>query len=90
MDTTIRKFGNALHLASYMGSEVLVRQLLEDMEDVNIIGGYFESPLIAGLEGDHSTIVDLLLDRGSEVNQLLPEHGSALHYAYGYRNKMLI
>ena len=90
MDTTIRNFGNALHLASYMGSEVIVRQLLERMEDINIIGGYFESPLIAGLKGDHPTIVDLLIDRGSEVNQILPEHGSALHYACEHRSKRLI
>ena len=89
MDTTIRKFGNALHLASYMGSEDIVRQLLEGMEDVNIIGGFFESPLIAGLKGDHPTIVDLLLDCGSEVNQFLPEHGSALHYACGHGSKGL-
>ena len=90
MDTTIRKFGNVLHLASYMGREVIVRQLLERMEDVNIIGGYFESPLIAGLRGKHPTIVDLLLDRGSDVNQFLPEHGSALHYACKHSSKRLI
>ena len=90
MDTTIRKFGNALHLASFMGNEVIVRQLLERMEDINIIGGYFESPVIAGLKGNHPTIVDLLLDRGSEVNQFLPEHGSALHYACGHGSKRLI
>ena len=90
VDTTIRKFGNALHLASYMGSEVIVRQLLERMEDINIIGGYFESPLIAGLKGDHPTIVDLLLDRGCKVNQFLPEYGSALHYACEHSSKRLI
>ena len=90
MDTTIREFGNALHLASYMGSEVIVRRLLENMEDFNIIGGYFESPLIASLKSDHPTIVDLLLDRGSEVNQLLPEHGCALHYACGHGSTRLI
>ena len=89
MDTTIRTFGNALHLASFMGSEVIVRQLLERMEDINSIGGYFESPLIAALKGDHPTVVDLLLDRGSEVNQVLPEHGSALHYACGHGSKRL-
>ena len=89
MDTTIRKFGNALHLASYMGNEVIVRQLLEHTEDINIIGGYFESLLFAGLKGDHPTIVDLLLDSGSEVNQFLPEHGSALHYACGHGSKRL-
>lgn len=90
VDTTIRSFGNALHLASYMGSEVIVCQLLERMEDINIIGGYFESPLIAGLKGDYPAIVDLLLDRGSDVNQILPEHGSALHYACGHGSQRLI
>ena len=81
MDTTIRKFGNALHLASFMGSEVIVRQLLERMEDVNIFGGYFETALIAGLKGGHPIIVQLLLDRGIEVNQYSSEHGFALHCA---------
>ena len=90
MDTTTRTFGNVLHLASYMGSEVVVRQLLEKMEDINTIGGYFESPLIAGLKGNHPTIVDLLLDRGSEVNQILPDHGSALHYACEHGSGRLI
>lgn len=81
VDTTIRKFGNALHLASYMGSEVIVRQLLERMEDVNIFGGYFETALIAGLKGDHPIIVEFLLDRGIEVNRFSPDHGFALHCA---------
>ena len=38
VEMTIRKFGNALHLASYMGSEVIVRLLFERMEDINIFG----------------------------------------------------
>jgi ankyrin repeat protein len=37
MDTTTRNFGNALHLASYMGSEVIIRQLLERMEDSGLL-----------------------------------------------------
>ena len=90
MDTTIRTFGNALHLASYMGSEVIVRQLLQRIEDINTIGGYFESPLIAGLEGDHTTVVDILLDRGVEVNHFLQQRGSALHYACEHSSKRLI
>lgn len=81
VDKTIRKFGNALHLASYMGSEVIVRQILERWEDVNNFGGYFETALIAGLKGDHPIIIDLLLDRGIEVNRYSPEHGFALHCA---------
>ena len=89
MDTTPRNFGNALHLASYMGSKVILRQLLERTEDINTLGGYFESPLIAGIAGDHPTIVGLLLNRGSDVNQFLPEHGSALHYACEHGSERL-
>lgn len=89
VDTTMRKFGNALHLASHMGSEVIVRQLLERMEDVNIFGGYFETALIASLKGDHPIIVELLLDRGIEVNRFSPEHGFALHCACASGNKKL-
>ncbi len=89
-DTHIRLFGNALHLASYMGSEVIVRQLLERTEDPNIFGGYFGSPLIAGLRGDHPIIVELLLDRGIEVNHCSPEHGFALHSACVQGNTKLV
>jgi len=90
MDTTTRNFGNALHLASYMGSEVIVRQLLERMEDVNIFGGYFGSPLIAALKGDHPIIVELLLDRDIEVNRSFPEHGSAWRYACAHGSGKLM
>ena len=90
VDRTIRKFGNALHLASYMGSEFIVRQLLERMEDANVFGGYFETPLIAGVKGNHLNVVNLLLDRGIDVNRFLLEHGSALHSACGHGNEILI
>jgi ankyrin repeat protein len=90
MDMTIRDFGNALHLASYMGSEAIVRQLLERIEDVNIFGGYFGSPLIAALKGDHPVVVKLLLDCGIDVNHCSPEHGFALHYACAHASKELI
>lgn len=72
-----------------MGSEVIVRQLLERMEDVNIFGGYFETALIAGLKGDHLIIVEGLLDRGIEVNRFSPEHNFALHCACASGSKEL-
>ena len=90
IDTTIRNFGNALHLASYMGSEVIVRHLLERMKTVNIFGGYFESPLIAGVEGNNITIVELLLNRDADVNRPSPVHGSALHAACAQGSKKMI
>jgi len=90
IDASIRKFGNALHLASYMGSSSIVRQLLGRMKNINIFGGYFGSPLIAALKGDHRDIVELLLDQDINVNWYSLEHGCALHYACRYRSKKLI
>ena len=55
----MRNFGNVLHLASYMSSEVITRQVLESMEDTNIFGSYFGSSLIASLKGNHPIIVEL-------------------------------
>ena len=81
MDTTLRLFGNALHLASYMGSEMIVREMLERMEDVNTFGGYFGSPLIAAVKGNHPNIVATLLRRAIDINHYAPEHGSTLHCA---------
>ena len=90
IDMTIRNFGNALHLASYMGSEVIVRYLLKRMKTVNIFGGYFESPLIAGVKGNNIRIVELLLNRDVDVNRISPEHGSALHAACARGSKKMI
>lgn len=90
IDTSIRSFGNALHLASYMGSVVIVRQLLEKTENVNIIGGYFASPLLAALDGGHERIVELLLDWKIDPNATSPEHGSAIHFAGGHRSEEMV
>lgn len=90
MDMTIRTFGNALHLASYLDCQGIVRYLLQGMEDVNIFGGYFESPLIAATKGNHTDIAVLLLDRGIGFDRSSPEHGSALRCACAHGNKKLI
>ena len=90
MDMTVRTFGNAFHLASYMGSEEIVRYLLQRMKDINIFGGYFESPLIAAVKGNHAVIAELLLDRGVNVGRSSPEHGSALRCACAHGSMKLI
>jgi len=90
MDTTLRTFGSALHLASYLGSQEIVCHLLQGMEDVNIFGGYFESPLIAAVKGNHAVIAELLLDRGVNVGRSSPEHGSALRCACAHGSMKLI
>ena len=81
IDTDIRDFGNALHLASYLGSETIFRHILQRTLDVNVFGGYFGSPLLAALAGNHAVIVELLLGHGIDVNYASSEHGTALHYA---------
>ncbi|KAL8777527.1 MAG: hypothetical protein Q9194_002505 [Teloschistes cf. exilis] len=81
-DNIISRFGNALHLASYMGIQDIVRLLLQRMADVNIFGGYSER--------GHPATVELLLDRGIEVNRLSPEHSTALHRACAHGNMTMI
>ena len=90
VNTELRGFGNALHLASHMGSEVIVRLLLDKGSDVNSSGGHFETALLAALEGDHPAIVDLLLSRGIDVNHASSKHGTALHYACFHRDKTIV
>ena len=90
MDMTVRTFGNAFHLASYMGSQAIVRHLLQRMKDINIFGGYFESPIIAAVKGNHAVIAELLLDRGVNVGRSSPEHGSALRCACAHGSMKLI
>ena len=90
VDIISRPFGNALHLASYLGSETIVGHMLDKIEDVNTFGGYFGSPLIAAVKGNHPSIVELLLRRAVDVNYHTPEHGFALLCACAHGNKQMI
>lgn len=63
----------------------MVRLLLDSGVDINSISGYFETALLATLEGDHLAIVELLVSRGINVNHSSLEHGTALHYACLHR-----
>lgn len=73
-----------------MGSEDILHQLLKRVEDVNIFGVSFESPLIAALAGDHPIIVELLFERNIEIDRSSPEHGSALRYACAHSSKQIV
>lgn len=88
--TEPRSFVNVVHLASFMGSEVIVRLLLDRGADVNSTSGYFETALLAALEGDHPALVELLLCRGINVNDSSSKHGTALHYACLRRSKATV
>lgn len=77
----MRSFGNAVHLASFIGSIPIMEVLLDSHADINSYGGYFETALAAALEGNHPRAVKTLVSRGIRVDQELAEHGTALQYA---------
>ena len=81
VNTETRDFGNALHLASFMGSEFIVKLLLDKGANIDSCGGYFETALLAALAGQHLSVVELLVSKGIRVNTGVLEHGTALHYA---------
>lgn len=90
VDIDIRSFGNALHLASYLGNEIIFRHVLKRISDVNVFGGYFGSSLLAALEGGHLVIVELFLDCNIDVNHSSSKHGTALGYACAHGMKRLV
>ena len=90
VNTESRSFGNALHLASFMGNEAVLQLFLDRGADINSTGGYFETALLAALMGNHLAIVELLLIRGISVNHFSSEHGTALHYACSNRSKATV
>ena len=89
-DTRIRPFGNALHLASRMGSEIIVNQILDKVHDVNTNGGYFGTPLIAAIKGGHEKIINMLLRWEIDLNYWSPGHGTALTRACAGGNVALV
>ena len=71
--------GNPLHLASFIGSILIVRKLIEKGADINDSCAPLGSALLAALRGNNKAVVELLLRRGINVNYILTQYGSALH-----------
>lgn len=90
VNTNPGRFGNALHLASFMGSEIIVRLLLDKGADVNATGGYFQTALLAAVEGYHPAIAELLLSRGINSNYSLSDNGTVLQNACLKQSKALV
>ena len=87
VSTETRSFGNALHLAAFIGSEMIVQLLLDGGADIDSVGGYFKTVLIAALAGKQQGIIKLLLSKSINVNTPVSEYGTALHYACSHGSK---
>ncbi|RDW59137.1 hypothetical protein BP5796_12061 [Coleophoma crateriformis] len=80
-NTEYGDIGNALHIASFIGSETIVSLLLDNGADINSSGGKYGTALIAALKGSHGAIVQILLERGADPNQTDTEGGTPLETA---------
>jgi len=86
----MRVFGAAIHLASFIGDDEVVRLLIVKGSNVNSIGGYFETPLLAAVAGRNITITKLLLNSGAKINYVSSEHATALHLACSHDLKPIV
>ena len=68
-NTEMRNFGNALHLASFIGDDSIVRLLLDKGADVNAVGGYFGTALQAAREKNHAAVIELLDAHGAKDSE---------------------
>lgn len=68
-NTEMRSFGNALHLASFIGDESIVRLLLDKGADVNAVGGYFGTTLSAARRKNHTAVIELLVAHGAKNSE---------------------
>lgn len=76
-----RLFGTPLHLACLLGSKVLVELLLEKGADLNAIAGFFEKTIFVVIQGGHSDIVAILLQKAPLTKHIHSEYTTPLHLA---------
>lgn len=86
----MRVFGAAIHLASFIGDDEVVRLLIVKGSNVNSVGGYFETSLLAAVAGHNITTIKLLLNSGAEINYVSSEHATALHLACSHHFKPIV
>ena len=60
--------GSRLYYACYVGLLAPAQDLIDKGADVNAKGGYYNYALSAASAGGHREIVELLLDKGADVN----------------------
>ena len=57
-----------LHLAAISGHGAIVKVLLDQGADPNIMDNFRSTPLQAAVSGSHEAVVKLLLGRGADIN----------------------
>jgi ankyrin repeat protein len=75
-----------LHLAAYTGNEELVKELLDQGENVNELDENHHSPLIMAAYGNHANVINLLLKAKADPNLSDSENFTPLHIAAGSGN----
>ncbi|KAK0725097.1 ankyrin repeat-containing domain protein [Lasiosphaeris hirsuta] len=72
---------NLLHCAALMGSEAIVRHLLDAHgADVNAVNSRGETAFLLACKSGHGAVVDLLLDRGADATICNAYGDNALHW----------
>ncbi|KAI0184829.1 hypothetical protein EV127DRAFT_223845 [Xylaria flabelliformis] len=59
-----------LHIAARNGEESIIKDALEEKEDINQLDSVGRTALFDALEGRHKNVVQLLLNSGIELNQV--------------------
>ncbi|KAJ7117091.1 hypothetical protein C8R44DRAFT_983359 [Mycena epipterygia] len=87
------EFGSILQAALQMGHESILRLLINNGADVNLLGPYGSALQTASAKGDE-TLVGLLIEHGANLNVQSGRYGTALQAAayHGHKNiaKLLI
>jgi ankyrin repeat protein len=73
--------GNGLQTASFLGLEVMVRELLDRGLDINASLEPWGTPLILAVQMSRHNVAKLLLSRGANFKLNVPTYGTALHLA---------
>ncbi|KGO36197.1 hypothetical protein PEX1_030150 [Penicillium expansum] len=86
-DAKERPIGPPLHLAAFIGSIPILQLLLQTGVDINTVGGYFDSALIAAVYAKQQNTIVYLLGQGIDANLFSAEFGTALNLACHQENQ---
>ncbi|KAH8745815.1 ankyrin repeat-containing domain protein, partial [Diaporthe sp. PMI_573] len=83
---------NSIHLAALNGHDKVLGNLLDDSDKaaLNVRDGKGRTPLMWGCLVGHKEVVQMLLDKGADVNTQGGEYGNALHAASHQGHKEVV